>query len=470
MTEQEQTEQLSIESISEHIFRAYDIRGIAYTELTTQAVTLIGKALGSLALDLEERTIVVARDGRLSGFDLMQSLKEGVLSSGCDVVDIGIVPTPVLYYAAQATGTGSGVMLTGSHNPKEYNGIKMVIAGRTLAQEDIQNLLERIKSNHLLSGCGNLYEKSVAWDYINCVANDIKIIKPLKVVVDAGNGVAGSIVPQLLETLGVEVVKLYCDVDGNFPNHHPDPARIENLQDLISVVKQEKADVGLAFDGDGDRLGVVTPSGNVIDPDRQLMLYSLSVLRDNPEAKILFDVKCTKNLAPFIKEHGGEPVMYKTGHALIKRQMKALNALLAGEMSGHIFFNDRWFGFDDALYVAARLLETLSNEEGSIDQLFESIPDTVNTPEIMIQVDEIKKFPIVEKLQKNAKKFFSDATDIITIDGVRVEFEHGWGLVRASNTTPCLSLRFEADTEGDLHMLQNQFRAWMLEVDDTLSF
>ncbi|MCF6765102.1 phosphomannomutase/phosphoglucomutase [Thiotrichales bacterium 19S3-7] len=465
----QQSEQVAI-NIPEHIFRAYDIRGIAFKELTEEIVELIGQALGSQAIEQGEKTIVVGRDGRLSGAQLMKSLRRGMLSSGCDVIDIGVVPTPVLYYAAQATGTGSGVMLTGSHNPKEYNGIKMVIAGKTLASEDIQSLLQRIKTSTFFEGNGILHEKSVTWDYINCVANDIKIIRPLKAVVDAGNGVAGSLVPQLLETLGVEVVKLYCDVDGNFPNHHPDPSRPENLSDLIEVVRKEKADVGLAFDGDGDRLGVVTSSGKIIDPDRQLMLYALSVLRESPGAKILYDVKCTKNLAAFVKAHGGKPVMYKTGHALIKRQMKLLDAALAGEMSGHIFFNDRWFGFDDALYVAARLLETLSNEEQSIDQLFDAIPETVNTPEIMLKVSESKKFDIVQQLRDSALVTFTDATDIITIDGVRVEFEHGWGLVRASNTTPCLSLRFEADSQASLALIQNRFKEWLKSIDDALIF
>ncbi|UTW43275.1 phosphomannomutase/phosphoglucomutase [bacterium SCSIO 12844] len=465
----QESEQLTI-NVPEHIFRAYDIRGIAFKELTEEVVELIGQALGSKAIEQGEKTIIVGRDGRLSGAQLMQSLRSGMLSTGCDVIDIGVVPTPVLYYAAQATGTGSGVMLTGSHNPKEYNGIKMVIAGETLAADEIQGLLMRIKSNEFFQGKGLLHEKSVSWDYINCVANDIKIIHPLKAVVDAGNGVAGSIVPQLLETLGVEVVKLYCDVDGNFPNHHPDPSRPENLQDLIDRVQKERADVGLAFDGDGDRLGVVTSSGKIIDPDRQLMLYALSVLREMPGAKILYDVKCTKNLAPFVKAHGGKPIMYKTGHALIKRQMKLLDAALAGEMSGHIFFNDRWFGFDDALYVAARLLETVSNEDQSIDQLFEAIPETVNTPEIMVKVSDHKKFDLVKQLQASALVIFSNATDIITIDGVRVEFEDGWGLVRASNTTPCLSLRFEAESKKALIDIQNRFKTWFKSIDDELVF
>lgn len=454
----------------QHIFRAYDIRGIAFEELTEEVVILIGKALGTKALRKNEKTIVVGRDGRLSGAKLMKALRSGILSTGCDVIDIGMVPTPILYYAAQATGTGSGAMLTGSHNPSEYNGIKMVIAGETLASDEIEALFDCIKKEDFCKGMGILHEKSVAWDYINCVANDVKVLRPLKVVVDAGNGVAGTVVPQLLEILGVEVVKLYCDVDGNFPNHHPDPAKYENLKDLIETVKKEKADVGLAFDGDGDRLGVVTPKGEIIAPDRQLMLYALSVLREHPGAKILYDVKCTKNLAPFIKAHDGKPVMYKTGHALIKRQMKAIGAQLAGEMSGHIFFNDRWFGFDDALYVAARLLETLSYEEKTIDQLFSDIPDTFNTPEIMIHINEAKKFDLVRQLQESAKTTFEDAIDIITIDGVRVEFKHGWGLVRASNTTPCLSLRFEADSQDDLTRIQNQFKTWFMNIDHELVF
>lgn len=457
-------EQVTEIKLAEHIFRAYDIRGIAFEDLTENTVKLIGQALGSEALSKKQKMIVVGRDGRLSGPTLIESLKEGILQSGCDVTDIGMVPTPVLYYAAQATGTGSGVMLTGSHNPKEYNGIKMVIAGETLAADAIQDLLKRIKENNLSEGKGALHEKNVAWDYINTVLNDVKIMRPLKVVVDAGNGVAGAIVPQLLDALGVEVVKLYCDVDGNFPNHHPDPSQPKNLIELIDLVKKEKADVGLAFDGDGDRLGVVTAEGEIIDPDRQLMFYALSVLENEPNAKILYDVKCTKNLAPFIESRGGEAIMYKTGHALIKRKMKEINAQLAGEMSGHIFFNDRWFGFDDALYVAARLLETLSHQDESLDDMFKEIPKTVNTPEIILKIDESKKFELVDQLQKTAQSEFQNA-NVILIDGVRVEFENAWGLVRASNTSPCLSLRFEADTEKDLIEIQEKFKSWFKQFE-----
>ena len=448
------------DTLNHEIFRAYDIRGIVDVDLTKEAVHDIGLALGSEAQLQNETLIVVGRDGRLSGPKLIQALKEGILSSGCDVMDIGVVPTPVLYFAAQTLGTGSGVMLTGSHNPVNYNGLKMVIAGNTLSGGDIQSLKQRILQGNTESGEANEQSREPISDYISCIVDDVIIAKPLKIVIDAGNGVAGEAAPRLFRELGCEVHELYCEIDGHFPNHHPDPSQPENLQELIKVVQENGADIGLAFDGDGDRLGVVTPKGEIIYPDRQLMLYARELLKEIPRATIVFDVKCTKNLAPYIEQFGGIPIMAKTGHALIKKKIKEVDAALAGEMSGHTFFNDRWFGFDDALYTGARLLEILAHTDLDADQLFDEIPQSINTPEINIAVPESRKFEIVHGLVTSAHNAFPDA-NIIGIDGVRLEFKDGWGLVRASNTTPCLVMRFEADSEKALKRTQTQMMAWV---------
>jgi phosphomannomutase/phosphoglucomutase len=448
------------------IFRAYDIRGIVGESLTPEVAFEIGRAIGSEAYFRGEQTVVVARDGRLSGPELTESLIRGLLATGRDVKDIGQVPTPVLYFAAQYLGSNSGVMVTGSHNPPNYNGFKIVLGGETLSNEAIDALRQRIESGDMLTGEGSLETVDVLPDYIERVKSDIQIARPMKVVVDCGNGVAGVVAPRLLEALGCEITELFCEVDGNFPNHHPDPSKTENLAALIQAVQEQGAELGIAFDGDGDRLGVVSSQGEIIWPDRVLMLLAMDVLSRNPGAQIIYDVKCSRHVASVVTEHGGEPLMWATGHSLIKAKMKETGALLAGEMSGHIFFKERWFGFDDALYSAARLLEILANEAGSSSDLFASLPDSMSTPELNVPMAEGEPAVFMEKLLNGAH--FENAR-VATIDGMRVEFERGWGLVRASNTTPCLVLRFEADDELALSTIQDEFRRVMLQADPTLS-
>ncbi|MGE6192372.1 phosphomannomutase/phosphoglucomutase [Stutzerimonas stutzeri] len=443
------------------IFRAYDIRGVVGDSLTTETAYWVGRAIGSESLAKGEPNVSVGRDGRLSGPELVQHLIQGLLDSGCDVSDIGMVPTPVLYYAANILAGKSGVMLTGSHNPPDYNGFKIVIAGDTLANEQIQTLRKRIENNDLSSGVGKVEQVDVLERYFQQIRSDIAMAKPMKVVVDCGNGVAGVIAPRMIEALGCTVIPLYCDVDGNFPNHHPDPGKPENLVDLIAKVKSEKADLGLAFDGDGDRVGVVTNAGTMIYADRLLMLFAKDVVSRNPGADIIFDVKCTRRLTPLISGYGGRPVMWKTGHSLIKKKMKESGALLAGEMSGHIFFKERWFGFDDGIYSAARLLEILSQDKRDAEQVFAAFPCDISTPEINITVTEESKFTIMDALQRDAQ--WGEA-NLITLDGVRVDYPKGWGLIRASNTTPVLVLRFEADSEEELSRIQDVFRAQLLNV------
>ena len=447
--------------LPETIFRAYDIRGVVGDTLNAETAYWIGRAIGSESLAQNEPNVSVGRDGRLSGPELVQQLIQGLHDSGCHVSDVGLVPTPALYYAANVLAGKTGVMLTGSHNPKDYNGFKIVIAGDTLANEQIQALHERIKTNNLTSQKGSITQVDILERYFQQIKNDIVMARKLKVVVDCGNGAAGVIAPQLIEALGCEVISLFAEVDGNFPNHHPDPGKLENLQDLIAKVKETGADLGLAFDGDGDRVGVVTNAGNVVYPDRLLMLFALDVLKRNPGADIIFDVKCTRRLTPLISEHGGRPVMWKTGHSLIKKEMKKSGALLAGEMSGHIFFKERWFGFDDGIYSAARLLEILSQESANAEDLFETFPNDISTPEINIKVTDVTKFSIIEALETDAQ--WGDAK-LTTIDGVRVDYPKGWGLVRASNTTPVLVLRFEAETEAELQRIKDVFHAELKKV------
>lgn len=443
------------------IFRAYDIRGIVDKTITEEGVYLIGRALGTMVMEEGDKRIAVARDGRLSGPRLSKALIEGLLSTGCDVFDLDVVPTPLLYYATFVTGTNSGVMLTGSHNPAEYNGLKMVVNGKTLTEESIKKLAERIHAKQFCDGSGEIHSVEIIERYFDRVRLDARLARPLKVVVDCGNGVPGKIVPELYRRMGCDVHELFCEVDGNFPNHHPDPSQPENLQDLIRVVKETQADVGLAFDGDGDRLGVVTAQGKIIWPDRQLMLFAKAVLADHPGAKIIYDVKCTSHLAKLISELGGEPIMWKTGHSLIKSKLAETQAALAGEMSGHIFFKDRWYGFDDAIYSGARLLQILAAQDDSSDAVFNSIPDSVNTPELKIYVSDDEKFALMNDIISRAK--FDDG-QMNTIDGLRVNFQDGWGLVRPSNTTPCLVLRFEAENESALTKIQNMFREFLLGV------
>jgi phosphomannomutase/phosphoglucomutase len=452
-------------NIPADIFRAYDIRGIVDQELTPNSVYTIGRAIGSEAIAQNVHNIIIARDGRLSGKTLSHALAHGLMDSGCDVIDIGAVPTPVLYFATHELKTGSGVMLTGSHNPANYNGLKTMLAGHTLSEETIQHLYQRIQKNDLSEGHGTLKNIDVTEAYIQRIIVDVKLHRPLKIIVDAGNGITGELAPKLYRAMGCEVIELFCEIDGNFPNHHPDPSKPKNLQDLIVKVAKEKADIGFAFDGDGDRLGIVTNSGEIIAADRQLMLYAIDVLSRNPNAKIIYDVKCSRLLGEVITQHQGEPVMWKTGHSLIKQKMKELDVPLAGEMSGHIFFKERWYGFDDGLYTGARLLEILSKENISAHHIFGALPNAIATPEINIAMDDNKKFIFVEKLAKNAK--FEKAT-LFTIDGMRVEFSDGWGLIRCSNTTPCLVLRFEANNEAALQRIQAQFKQAILKQDPSI--
>ncbi|MDI1301435.1 MAG: phosphomannomutase/phosphoglucomutase [bacterium] len=455
----------AISDLRPEIFRAYDIRGVVGDGLSQELARALGRAIGSEAFKRGEDTVVVGRDGRLSGPELSAALIEGLRASGRDVIDIGMVPTPVLYFAAKTIGTGSGVMVTGSHNPGDYNGFKMMLAGDTLAGDEIQDLRVRIEKSDFTTGSGGLGQRNVAEDYIDRLSSDIALARPVRVVVDAGNGVAGAIGTRALEALGCTVIPLFCEVDGSFPNHHPDPSKPENLEDLMASVVVNKADIGIAYDGDGDRIGVVTAGGKSIFPDRLMMLFAKHVLTTNPGADIIFDVKCTRDLPTLITSLGGRPVMCKTGHSFIKAKLKETGAALAGEMSGHIFFNDRWFGFDDAIYSAARLLEILSLESSSSDVMFEEFPENPSTAEINIPVPDESKFGLMEALKYSAN--FPDA-NIITIDGIRVEFADSWGLVRASNTTPSLVARFEGKTPEALAAVQGKFKDLLLSADPAL--
>jgi phosphomannomutase/phosphoglucomutase len=448
------------------IFRAYDIRGVVGDTLTTEAAYWIGRAIGSESLAKGEPHVAVGRDGRLSGPQLVQQLIQGLLDCGCQVTDIGMVPTPVLYFATHVLEGKSGVMLTGSHNPPDYNGFKIVIAGDTQANEQIQALKTRIDTNDLASGVGSVEQIDILDRYFKHIVGDIAMAKPLKVVVDCGNGVAGVIAPRLIEALGCSVIPLYCEVDGNFPNHHPDPGKPENLKDLIARVKSEGADLGLAFDGDGDRVGVVTNTGTIVYPDRLMMLFAKDVVSRNPGADIIYDVKCTRRLGALISGYGGRPVMWKTGHSLIKKKMKETGALLAGEMSGHVFFKERWFGFDDGIYSAARLLEILSQDRRDAEHVFSAFPLDISTPEINVTVTDENKFRLVDRLQRDG--VWGEA-NLTTLDGVRVDYPKGWGLVRASNTTPVLVLRFEAETEDELERIKEVFRAQLYNVAPDLN-
>jgi phosphomannomutase/phosphoglucomutase len=437
------------------IFKAYDIRGIVGRTLTPAIVQSIGRALGSLARERKRQTIAVGRDGRLSGPELLAALSDGIRSAGINVVDVGMVATPMTYFAAEHLRTGCCVMVTGSHNPPDYNGLKMVIDATTLSGEDIQQLRARIERNDLASGNGTLSTADISRAYIDRIVGDIKLARPMRIAVDCGNGVAGAFAPDLYRRLGCDVVELFCDVDGNFPNHHPDPSQPKNLADLRRRLAQGDCELGLAFDGDGDRLGVVTPAGNIIYADRQLMLFAADVLTRAPGATIIYDVKSTRNLKPWIAQHGGVPMLWKTGHSLIKARMKEVGAALAGEMSGHTFFGERWYGFDDGLYAGARLLEILSRHPDP-SAVLDALPDAVSTPELNIACAEGEQHSLVSKLQADAN--FPGASDVIRIDGLRVEYPDGFGLARASNTTPVIVLRFEADNQAALSRIQREFR------------
>ena len=444
-------------TIASDIFKAYDIRGIVGKSLTNEAAYLIGKAIAARGAKLGVSRIAVGRDGRLSGPELGENLMRGITESGLDVLNVGMVATPMLYFAAIKECGGSGVMITGSHNPPDYNGFKMMLAGDTLAGEAVQELLTAIQNDQFVAGNGKVSEQDFAAAYQAAIVDHIKLARPMNIVIDAGNGVPGAFAGDLFRALGCTVTELFCEVDGNFPNHHPDPAKPENLQDLIRALQNSDAEIGLAFDGDGDRLGVVTKDGQIIYPDRQLMLYAQDVLSRNPGAKVIFDVKSTRLLAPWIKEHGGEPIMEKTGHSFIKSSMKKNGALLAGEMSGHTFFKERWFGFDDGLYTGCRLLEILSRSDNP-SAVLNALPESSSTPELNIHLAEGSNgHQVIAELAKDAK--FEGAQEVITIDGLRVEFADGFGLMRASNTTPVLVLRFEGDDQAALDRIQQQFKA-----------
>jgi phosphomannomutase/phosphoglucomutase len=442
------------------IFKAYDIRGIVGRTLTTEITESIGQAIGSEARARGQTAIAIGRDGRLSGPELAAALARGIQKSGIDVVDVGRVATPILYFATYHLGTRSGVSVTGSHNPPDYNGFKIVLGGETLAGEAIQALRTRVESGNLTTGKGAYSTRDVREDYIQRIVSDVKLARPVSIVVDCGNGVAGDTAPELYRRLGCTVRELYCEVDGTFPNHHPDPSHPENLRDLIGTLKKE-GEIGFAFDGDGDRLGVVTKSGKIIYPDRQLMLFAADVLKRNPGAEIIFDVKSTRNLNAWIRERGGKPTMWKTGHSFIKKKLQETGAPLAGEMSGHVFFKERWYGFDDAMYAGARLLEILSREK-DVSPVLEQLPDAVSTPELHLKTAEGENYTLIDKLKQTAR--FAGAKELITIDGLRVEYADGFGLARPSNTTPVVVLRFEADDEQALKRIQDDFRRALLAV------
>jgi phosphomannomutase/phosphoglucomutase len=445
------------------IFKAYDIRGVVESALTPDAVRLIGAALGSEAVERKVAAICVGRDGRLSGPLLRDALVAGIVSTGTDVIDVGMVPTPVLYFSTVHLGTGTGVEITGSHNPPEYNGLKMMMAGTTLHGDAIQSLRSRIAGGNLVRAAKPGAERmaDVLPAYLERIRTTVKLARPMKIAIDCGNGVAGPTAVAVFRGLGCDLVELFTDVDGTFPNHHPDPAHPENLEDLIRALRDTDAELGLAFDGDGDRLGVVTKEGQIIYPDRQIMLFAQDILAVNPGGEIIFDVKCTRRLAPWIRERGGRPTMWRTGHSLIKAKLKETGAPFAGEMSGHLFFNDRWPGFDDGLYAGARLLEILSRSADP-SAVLNALPSALSTPELHLHTAEGENFALIERLKTGAK--FDGVEQVITIDGVRAEWSDGFGLARPSNTTPVVVLRFEGDTPEALARIQAAFRQAILAI------
>ena len=449
------------------IFRAYDIRGVVGETLTAGIARYIGLGIGAEAGDRGEQAIIVGRDGRHSSPELAGALVAGLRESGRDVVDIGVVPTPLLYFATHWLPANSGVMVTGSHNGPEYNGMKLIMAGKTLFGDALQTLYRRVVAGEFSAGQGNLSSADVQADYIARICDDVVPATggtALKVIVDCGNGVAGIVAPRLLRALGHQVVEMYCEVDGAFPNHHPDPSQPENLEALVAQVREQQADIGLAFDGDGDRLGVVDSGGHIIWPDRQLMVLARDVLSRNQGASIIYDVKCSRHLETVIRDSGGVPLMWKTGHSLIKSKMEEMRAPLAGELSGHIFFKERWYGFDDAIYAGVRLLEIMIRSAKSSRDLFAEMPEGVSTPELRVELPEDSHQAYMQKLRDNVS--FPGA-QVIDTDGVRVEFEDGWGLVRASNTSPVLTLRFEADNQAALERVQGRFRKLLQATADS---
>ena len=454
-------------TIDTGIFRAYDIRGITTENLTEKVVYWIGRSFATEALAQQQNTAVIGRDGRLSSPGLEASLTRGLCDGGLDVISVGLVPTPLLYFATYELQTGTGIMITGSHNPPEYNGLKMMIGGVTLAEGRIQALLRNLQNNTLSQGTGSASEQDIIAAYTQKLLPACKLDRQLNVVVDCGNGVAGVIAPDIIKALGCQVTPLYCEVDGNFPNHHPDPAEPENLEDVINRVREVSADVGLAFDGDGDRLGVVTPKGEIIWPDKLMMLFAEDICARHPAETVIFDVKCSRYLPEVIREAGGEPLMWKTGHSHIKAKIKETQSPLAGEFSGHLCIVENWYDFDDAIFSAGRLLQLLSQTAACADECFAKYPVTVATPEIKIQTSEEHKFVVMQKLAEVGDFGSGEMTQI---DGIRVDFDNGWGLIRPSNTSPVLSLRFEADSEKDLQQIQNLFQTQLRKVDSSLAF
>jgi phosphomannomutase len=451
--------------LSPDIFRAYDIRGVLDKTLDAGIARQVGQAVGTITLEREAGPVVVARDGRLSGPYLQKGMIEGILSTGCDVLDIGAVPTGVLYFAAHEMAAGSGVMITGSHNPPDYNGFKIMVGGDPLHGSEIHSMYDRIIEGNVKTGTGSVTSEDMVSRYIDRIAGDIQLERPLRVVIDCGNGIGGVCAAEVLRAIGAEVLPLFDEVDGTFPNHHPDPSEPENLEDLIESVRLMDADIGLALDGDADRLGVVTLAGNIIYPDRVMMLLAMDVLDRNPGATIIYDVKCTGHLAEVIRQAGGNPVMYKTGHSLIKAKMKEIGSLFAGEMSGHFFFEERWYGVDDGIYAAARLLEILAGAETPPEAILNALPTSFSTPELKVQMTEGENFAFVEKFIETAE---FEGANITTIDGIRADFPDGWGLVRCSNTTPILVVRFDAETEEALERIKSLFRSQMLAVKPDL--
>ena len=463
--EAEKSSELDVD-VPSVIFRAYDIRGLAKEQVTPKLAKLVGQSLGSDALDNDQDTLIVARDARLHSPELAEWLVRGILSTGCNVLNIGTVPTPLLYFATETLGESqSGVIVTASHNPGEYNGFKVVMNGKSRSGDDIQAIRKRILRNDFHQGSGVEHRHDIVNDYIDTIFSDVALAGDISIVVDAGNGVTGVVAPRLFEELGCSVTPLFCDLDGNFPNHPPDPSVEANLQALIDKVKDEEADLGVAFDGDGDRIAVVTPRGKIIWPDRLLMLFAKDIVSRNPGADVVFDVKCTRHLSSCITSYGGRPIMWKTGHSPMKSKMVETGALVGGEYSGHIFIKDRWFGFDDGMYAAARLIEILSLQGESLDMMFEDFPESPCTPEVRIDVDEERKFKIIEELKLNGN--FEEAK-LTLIDGVRADFPYGWGLVRASNTSAHLTLRFEADDEGSLHHIKSLFVKELRVIDNSI--
>lgn len=442
--------------LSKTIFKAYDIRGVLGKTLDAGIAKKIGQAFGAAALAKGESKVVIGRDGRLSGPELAASLADGLREAGVDVIDLGMVATPMVYFATNVLDARSGIMVTGSHNPPDYNGFKMVLAGEAIYGDAIEGLYQAIERADFAPAArqGGYSTHDIKDEYIQRIVGDVKIARPIKIAVDAGNGVAGAFVGELYRAMGCEVTELFCEVDGHFPNHHPDPAHLENLEDLIRAVRNSDVELGLAFDGDGDRLGVVTKDGQVIFPDRQMMLFSADVLSRNPGAEILYDVKCTRHLGPWIEQHGGRPLMWKTGHSLVKAKLKETGAPLGGEMSGHIFWKDRWFGFDDGLYTGARLLEILTRSSDP-SSVLNALPMASSTPELHLHLQEGENFALIDKLRSDAE--FPGADRVVDIDGLRVEYPDGFGLARGSNTTPVVVMRFEGETPEALMRIQKEF-------------